>query len=312
MSLLQNAANSIRLGLEDFQSDDDDRLLSASRNFYAGILLLYKEKLRRLSPSDSKEVLLKVKIKPQLDLNGNLSFVGSGVKTVDFQDIEERFTDLGISVDWKRLKALRLVRNEIEHYFTAQSRDALRSVISSVFLLFREFARVHLQEEPIALVGQDAWRRIVDVAEVYERELARCHSLLREREWMTSALADAVTDASCPECGSSLLEPIGDEQRNPEVQCTSCGHSVHFEDFAVLAMNEHYDDHAHIMDGGDPEVVDCPHCGANAFHMPSSECAACGESFSEECAVCGNSIAPDEYDGGSLCSYHQYVASKDD
>lgn len=312
MSLLQNAANSIRLGLEDFQSDEDDRLLSASRNFYAGILLLYKEKLRRLSPPNSDEVLLKVQIRPRLDADGNLSFVGSGRKTVDVQQIKERFKDLSISVDWNRLDRLMSVRNEIEHYFTTQSRDALRSFISNGFLLFRDFARVHLQEDPIELVGQDAWGRIVDVAEVYERELARCHSLLREREWMTSALADAVTDASCPECGSSLLEPMGDEQRNPEVRCTSCGHSVHFEDFAVLSMNEHYDDHAHIVDGGDPEVVDCPHCGANAFHMPSSECAVCGESFSEECAICGNSIAPDEYDGGSLCSYHQYVASKDD
>jgi len=60
--LLKNAVASIQLGVEDFQRNDDlRRLLSAIRNFHAGVLLLCKEVLRRLSPPDSNEVHIKAK-----------------------------------------------------------------------------------------------------------------------------------------------------------------------------------------------------------------------------------------------------------
>ncbi|WP_219018032.1 hypothetical protein [Shewanella algae] len=55
MSLLNNAVESIQIGVEDFESSDARRVLSAVRNISAGILLLYKEKLRRMSPSDNKD-----------------------------------------------------------------------------------------------------------------------------------------------------------------------------------------------------------------------------------------------------------------
>lgn len=41
MSILKNAIDSIQVGVEDFQSDDDRRCVSAVRNIGAGILLLY-------------------------------------------------------------------------------------------------------------------------------------------------------------------------------------------------------------------------------------------------------------------------------
>ena len=78
MSLLANAKNSIELGLADFNSGDDKKLISSVRNFHAGVLLLLKEKLRRLSPANSNEVLIKYKVVPQLDSTGNLTFVGEG------------------------------------------------------------------------------------------------------------------------------------------------------------------------------------------------------------------------------------------
>ena len=49
--LLKNAVVSIQLGLKDFASDDERRIISAARNLYSGVLLLCKEVLRQLSPS---------------------------------------------------------------------------------------------------------------------------------------------------------------------------------------------------------------------------------------------------------------------
>ena len=59
MDLLENAVKSIELGVEDYRTGTHARLLSAVRNIHAGILLLYKEALRRLSPSGSNDVLMR-------------------------------------------------------------------------------------------------------------------------------------------------------------------------------------------------------------------------------------------------------------
>jgi hypothetical protein len=76
--LLHNAIKSIQIGLEDSESKDDGRLRSAVRNLYSGIVLLFKEKLREMSPEGSNEVLLKAKITPVMGSNGKVVFVGYG------------------------------------------------------------------------------------------------------------------------------------------------------------------------------------------------------------------------------------------
>lgn len=116
--LLVNAVAAIKLGVEDYKSDDPDRALSAVRNIAAGVLLVFKEKLRLLSPADSDEVLLKERLRPVRLQDGTISFVGTGRKTADVQQIKDRFDSLGIAADWKRFKDLVLVRNELEHYYT--------------------------------------------------------------------------------------------------------------------------------------------------------------------------------------------------
>ena len=76
MSLFENALHSIQIGVEDFGSDDPRRILSAVRNVQAGVLLLCKEKLRRLSPDG--ELLLKQKLEPILGAGGLLVLKVSG------------------------------------------------------------------------------------------------------------------------------------------------------------------------------------------------------------------------------------------
>lgn len=82
-TILANAVQSIQIGIEDYQSSDSRRVLSAVRNVTARMLLLFKEKLRELSPADSDEVLIKQKIQPELDANVAVIFKGYGKKTVD-------------------------------------------------------------------------------------------------------------------------------------------------------------------------------------------------------------------------------------
>ncbi|MGC8560439.1 MAG: hypothetical protein ACP5O1_07140 [Phycisphaerae bacterium] len=93
-SLFHNAIISLQLGLEDFSTGKDERLLSAARNLHAGILLLYKEKLLRLSPSSSDGVLLKATTGFKKAADGDLVCVGRGKKTADVATIELRFEEL--------------------------------------------------------------------------------------------------------------------------------------------------------------------------------------------------------------------------
>jgi len=76
MTILQNAIESIQIGVEDFQSDDDRRSVSAVRNIAAGMLLLFKEKLCELSPDYDKELLIKRDLEPVSDASGNIVFIG--------------------------------------------------------------------------------------------------------------------------------------------------------------------------------------------------------------------------------------------
>ena len=64
MDLLENAVQSIQVGVEDYGVASSPRLLSAARNIHAGNLLLFKEALHRLSPADSNDALIMSNIVP--------------------------------------------------------------------------------------------------------------------------------------------------------------------------------------------------------------------------------------------------------
>src|SRR6266567_8643888 len=115
MSLLQNAVDSIEVGVEDYKLNTPRRAASAVRNFYAGVLLLLKEKLRQESPVGSNEALIYDRLEFKRGPTGVI-FVGKGKKTVDVEQIKERFKGLGLSLDVKRLAQLREIRNDVEHH----------------------------------------------------------------------------------------------------------------------------------------------------------------------------------------------------
>ena len=271
MSLLRNAAVSIRLGLQDYADQDEDRLVSSIRNIHAGILLLYKERLRRLSPTDSNEVLLKLRIKPVISSTGVVTFVGEGRKTVDIQTIKERFAGLGIDVSWRRLDAIARIRNEIEHYYTSALRETVNQVIAESFMLIRDFLRDELHEDPINGLGAESWQQMTEIAEVYERERQECLERIRHHDWSCDALREAVEGYSCDSCGSSLVEPESNE-RQCGIRCRSCGEKEAFEKFSITAMHDAYYDHHHITQGGDIAIGTCPHCGEDAYHIDSQIC----------------------------------------
>ncbi len=57
MSILKNAIDSMEIGMEDYQTKQDRRLLGAVRNVFAGLLLLFKHKLSELSKAEDEALL---------------------------------------------------------------------------------------------------------------------------------------------------------------------------------------------------------------------------------------------------------------
>jgi hypothetical protein len=75
------------MGIEDFQDQREERIISAVRNLHAGMLLLFKEKLRQLSPPGSNEVLVKEAMEPNKMADGSIHIVGTGKRTATVQQI---------------------------------------------------------------------------------------------------------------------------------------------------------------------------------------------------------------------------------
>lgn len=155
-ALLKNAVSSIQIGIEDYQFKDERRLLSSIRNITSGMLLLFKEKLRDISPDDSDEVLIKKNIKPKIS-DGKVHFIGTGSKTVDVQEIKNRFKSLSIDVDWKNADIVINLRNEIEHYYITIGDIQVREVISKSFMVLNKFISKHLEIPPRELLGWKTW-----------------------------------------------------------------------------------------------------------------------------------------------------------
>lgn len=315
MSILKNAIDSIVIGLEDYTSSDQRRVISCTRNIFAGILLLFKYKLSSLSSSGSDEALIKQRVLPVLDENDRLVWKGDGKKTVDVQSIEERFKSLNIDVDWKRIKNINDFRNDIEHYYSNLKHDAIRSLISSSFLIINDFIRKHLNEDPKELLGNEAWTILIEVNEVYEREKAECIANLQKLAFFDGEILNALESYSCDECGSGLIMPSvceGDAV-DADYKCKSCEKMLPYEKVVKEAVMGYYGHEVYLShtDGADSPLADCSECGG-VYLYEKRICASCGHTAEHKCQSCGSTIIPEELINEPFCGYCAYMLSKDD
>ena len=266
MDLLTNAVESIQVGVEDYQIGTRPRLISGVRNIHAGILLLYKEALRRESPDDSDDVLLKAKNLPSRDSTGKVVIVGVGKKTVDVQQIKERFEGLGINTDWSRFDRINEVRNDVEHLYPRLDQKALAGLISDSFLIIPDFIAEELEDDPRELLGETPWQAMLDVLTVYEKEKQECAKLLESTNWPSQALKEGVASLACDACGSDLLKPVENSFHEINLECSSCGNGESPDSYAERAIAVALADDAYsaTKDGGESPVAQCPECGQEA------------------------------------------------
>lgn len=313
MSILKNALDSIAIGLEDFESTDERRIISSTRNIFAGILLLFKHKLCELSPEGSDEALIKQKVLPEIDATGAVNWIGKGKKTVDVQNIKDRFESLNISVDWKRLESINKYRNDIEHYCSTLTNESVQQLISDSFLIIRDFIVDELDENPKLLLGEDYWKILVDVNEVYAKEKQECDLSLEGLDYFTDEILYALQAYRCNECGSGLIETEDSGKAvGASFKCRGCGKESPYEEIVNDAVSDFYADDAYVAhkDGGDTPVIDCPLCFEGIYVFHEGICVTCGESATHECTRCGCSIPPEEISDDNVCGHCAHIWEK--
>ncbi|MFW3412007.1 hypothetical protein ACN9J3_04660 [Aliarcobacter butzleri] len=308
MSIYKNALDSILLGLDDYKlalDGDKRRYISSTRNLFAGILLLFKEKLSQLSPDGTNEILIKKKIVPVLDENSTVVFQAQGDKTVEVQDIKELFKNLKISTDWKRVEKINKYRNNIEHYYSNEDEDSIRGLLSDCFLVIRDFISKELELDPKEELGQEAWEQLIDISEVFEAEKKDCESKLDELS-LNTIIIDSIKEFHCENCLSTLITVI-----DGDIKCKSCENEFNIDSLIEsLLSNKYQYSWYEIKNGGEPELIDCPFCFKHTYILSENKCMACEESSERECSRCGMTISWEEISDDNVCGYCSYMAEK--
>lgn len=309
MPILNNAISSIQIGIEDYNCIDKDRrrILSSIRNIYSGILLLFKYKLQQISPDDSNDVLIKSKITPQINAKtGLLSWIGTGKKTIDVQEIKNRFKALGISYNEEYLTTLQKIRNDIEHSFTEETESQLKEVITKSFHLIIDFwDKLDLDIQPVELLGNECYRIMLNISTIYDEERKKCLDNLKNFPWKYKQVKNSIDKLKCPSCDSELIKIVDYQEENPNFLCMACGDESSYLDVIGSSIYEALEGNSfhNITQGGNPETDTCHWCNNASFSFIEGCCLACHTELSHKvCQYCGEQLSTSEQDLGGICS----------
>ncbi|MBI1282548.1 MAG: hypothetical protein GC179_30760 [Anaerolineaceae bacterium] len=317
MSLLNNARDSIIMGLEDYSSGkkDSKRLISCARNLFAGILLLFKHKLAELSPPDSNEILIRPKIKAKKNEHGEIYWIGDGKNTVNVHEIKERFNSLGISVNWDRVDKVNKLRNDVEHYYSDQPKELIRNLLASSFIVIKSFIELHLEKDLESFLGKKSSDAFKIIAHAYNEEKERCIKTLNQVDWKSDSLLSAIVEYDCPICKSGLLtvQKVESDLSDIKFICQSCDYSSEFNEFIEEAISDYfgYQNYLAYTDGDEVGTISCPNCTKDTYIIHEHYCPLCGASVEHKCRLCGIDIPASEINGSGYCSWCDNLLSKD-
>jgi hypothetical protein len=261
-------------------------------------------------------IVLAQNFTPSLDENGELEIVQKGQKTIGFDEIGRRFKAFGLEFDDKALDGLNKIRTDIEHFFSNEEPEAIREVMAKAFPL--AVSLFHLaNKDPRTELGAN-WDVLMEVQQVYEKELEHCRASFKNVEWRSSTLSNA--SYCCPHCHSDLIiqdDPDWSHTQDADLKCLACGCKINAQEGMELALEKYFEQEAYLSmtDGDDAPLGTCPDCGCETYIMSDEEvgCANCGLVL-EECGRCHTSLTPDNVDSETvgLCSYCGNLLHKDD
>lgn len=308
--LMQNALESIEIGLEDYASGQSKRITSALRNLFAGVLLMLKEKLRRLDPA-----LISKQLKLVLDAAGKVKVEATGKQTVDVEQILERFRDLGIQVNEKPIRRLQQLRNNAEHLAPSHPPKVVQEAIASVFAVVAQFLFKELELVPADVLEPSAWQAMLDESETFKVVEQDCAAARRALDVPDAARVLVDEQLECPACGSELLKPGTAPYPDCDFTCHACGEVTAAQGAVEKALQDLYRGEAYeaAKEGYEAAIGLCPTCSAETFVIAEDICFICSEGRPyDRCLRCDESLSLSEQDLGGLCNYCEHMSKKDD
>lgn len=315
--VLDNAIKSLKLGIEDYQSNGDGRSISAVRNFYAGVLLLGKQCLLSAAPDADPMEVLASKFVPVPDGDGGVEYEPKGQRTIDLVELRERFKGFDLTWPGGKIQSLQKIRNEFEHYHSPAPKEAIRQAIADCFPTVQGFFDT-LQLAPAELLG-DTWEIMLSEESFFREQKSQCDTSFEKMTWHGLLGSDA--GGECPDCGSSLIIQTDSTNDDPALiqgRCLACGGEMGAEKTVEAIVDGLYGAAGHIaaMEGDDGPVYDCTECWQHTYVADGdvNYCFFCDYSVSGECARCGDglSIRNQSVNNSSLCDYCYHMSSKDD
>lgn len=331
--LKENAILSIQLGIEDFevcQKKIEDggkpaRALSAIRNLFSGVLLLFKYRITLFVPDDKHEQREQLiynpprEILPYLGDDGDVEWRPTGkfrTTTIDVHNIQSRFETLKIRTDWKVIEKLQQCRNHLEHLHPINSLGEIADFVAELFPILRDFIQNELEEDPRELL-QDSWNIMLKQHDFFESIRKQCLEKWQIKEDIPEKVFDLLEGCQCESCGSILLSPseqhtfIKEDANSLYYCCLKCGCENMLKPLLEKQLNEiFFQDYKELL-YNPPSVTHCFSCGNDFFVREEDVCFWCDEGRQyEECEGCGESLDVDEQDNGGMCSRCSYRYSK--
>ncbi|WP_134677019.1 hypothetical protein [Ectopseudomonas khazarica] len=314
--LLRNAVTSIQLGVEDYITSRDkkrpERCISAARNIYAGILLLFKYKIASLAktPESAKSLIfVHTHVLPRVAEDGNVNWMPTpnGKNTIDSNTIKDRLESLNIYHDWGALAPLRGYRNDLEHLHPTHPVTIIQASISALFPMLKKFITDELHESPSALLGE-AWTTMLTAHELFKD----CEDQIAE-EWerisYPLAALEFLKTCNCNACYSPLLRPHPEDVANEvsinssefRLTCFACGQTESASDFLSENFSDIHEDP--FRSYGEDEVQECNFCHVHMLLLSESSCYWCGQiTHWPKCTNCERPIDEQEaHRGATLC-----------
>lgn len=306
--LLANAVASIQLGIEDYQSDDDRRPISAIRNFHAGVLLLGKACLLNEVPNVDPMAILASRFKPVPDGKGGIACEHKGSSTINLNELKERFNDFNLNFPVGDIENLRKLRNNLEHFHSPSSKDNIRQTIAECFPLVEGFLAI-LKHDPAEKLG-DTWKIMLEERKFFTKQKSECDATFLKLPWGDSLCC--TDQIACPACLSTLIYQTDDQNDDPaeiEGKCKACGEGISAEDTVNLVVKTEFEmaDYFSRKDGSGQVIYDCPECGQPTYVLSDDmdRCFFCDTWIKGNCIRCSTelTVANVAYSSPSLCDY---------
>lgn len=313
--ILNNAISSIQLGIEDYETSRTTpaRAISAARNIYAGVLLLFKYKIASLAKTQEQAIELIFKpqsILPSIDNSGDIKWKPKphSKDTIDTSMIKARLESLSIYHDWNVVTRLRNSRNALEHLHPTDPTSKIQALIADLFPMLQKFITEELYEAPAALLGR-SWSKMLETHEFLESNRSRI-----QMEWDALKLPESarilLISVECRACGSSLLQPCkADVDASIPInvsefryECLACHQTESLIEMleAEFALAH---EPAFVTDDNYELIRECNSCYIRMFLIDDSTCHWCGATNEwPKCHHCSKPVSALVRDhGGGLC-----------